>query len=115
MTSTHNICYQHSIEIFLIGGSLVLAEGGICVVGNLSSQKKDVRDSLQKSIINIITGNYCMKTIVITFNFGSSWDRESDCSYAKETGSGGYTTSDMATSWNGLGMCRSAAEEQGIR
>ena len=72
MTSTHNICYQYSIEIFLIGGSLVLAEGGICVVGNLSSQKKDVRDSLQKSIINIITGNYCMKTIVITFNFGSS-------------------------------------------
>lgn len=35
--------------IFSIGGSLVLAEGGICVVGNLSSQKKEVRDSLQKS------------------------------------------------------------------
>ena len=33
------------------GGSLVLAEGGICVVGNLSSQKKDVRDNLQKSTL----------------------------------------------------------------
>ena len=31
----------------------MLAEDGICVVGNLSSRKKDVRDSLQKSI-NII-------------------------------------------------------------
>ena len=34
------------------GGSLVLSEGGICVVGNLSAQKKDIRDSLQKSILN---------------------------------------------------------------
>lgn len=33
------------------GGSLVLSEGGVCVVGNLSAQKKDIRDSLQKSTL----------------------------------------------------------------
>ena len=31
------------------GGSLVLAEGGVCLVGNISRFKKDMKDKLQQS------------------------------------------------------------------
>ena len=32
------------------GGSLVLAEGGVCLVGNLSCHKTEMKDKLQHSM-----------------------------------------------------------------
>ena len=35
--------------LYLTAGSLVLGEGGVCVVGNLSCYKKDLMEKLQHS------------------------------------------------------------------
>lgn len=46
--------YGHSrrdkLGVFLDGGSLTLAEGGVCLVGDLSCCKKDFQDKLQKTL-----------------------------------------------------------------
>jgi hypothetical protein len=43
-------CSGRSIATFLhmLGGSLLLADGGVCIIDNLSSLKKDTRETLQK-------------------------------------------------------------------
>ena len=42
--------YGHSLFHLSAGGSLLLADGGVCVIGNLSASGKDTREILQKGV-----------------------------------------------------------------
>ena len=41
--------YMYRVLLIPTGGGLVLAEGGLCLLGNISTMKKDHRDKLERS------------------------------------------------------------------
>lgn len=94
------------------GGSLVLAEGGICLVGNISRFKKDAKDKVQQSMsLPSLPPLDC----VISSLLNSAGDGASHPNPPKATGAGGDTATVVATVLHALGLFGPAAKKQSLQ
>ena len=90
----------------------MLAEGGICLVGNISPFKKDVKDKLQQSMsLPSLPPLDC----VISFLPNSAGDGAGHLNPPKATGAGGDTATVMATVLHTLGLFGPAATKQNLQ